>query len=305
MEVLPLLVAYGTTMIVLRKTILDNYTELFGEEDTKIIHASNFMALLGTIDMFSKAVQKSREDYMKWRMDQFPDSKVISPGGTTQAVMTDNYEGITLSWLDPHYRDGSPDFEFRAKIITELRRGAARTQFEHELEELTKAARFWKYFNPMQIFIGTYTFKVVGSYGGVPYQAKVFHMEDRDMFDRVDFYGRGGHLSGLEFFFQGKSFGVIGSSSGEKSTLQLGEGEYVNSVFGYAKNFVRSLWMTTNKGRKAGLGSYGDRNEYFCADLPDSFEARLYNLDARHCEPFMQDDRVVLLTFKWRYDDYV
>lgn len=304
-EVLPLLVAYGTTLIVLRKTMLDNYTELFGEPETPAIRLANFIALLSTIDIFSKAVESSKKEYMKWRMDQFPESKVINPGGVKQAVMVDGYEGVSLSWLDPHYREGSPDFEFRAKIITELRREAARTQFEYQLEELTKAARFWEYFNPMKIFIGTFKYKLVSSFGGIVYQAKVFHMEDKYTFDKIDFYARGGHLSGLELFYKGTSYGLMGSSSGEKSTLELEEGEYVNSVFGYAKNWIRSLWMTTNKGRKAGMGGYGDRNEYFCADLPDSFKARLCSMEGRHCEPYMQDDRVMLLAFRWKYDDYV
>ena len=304
-EVLPLLVAYGTTLIVLRKMMCDNYDELFDEQETPAIKLSNFLALLSTIDIFTKAVDKSKAEYMKWRMDQFPDSKVISPGGTEQAVLTDNYEGITLSWLSPRYREGSPDFEFRAKIITMARQAAAKAQFELQLEELTKAARFWKYFNPMTVFIGTFTYKYIGSFGGIAFEAKVFHMEDRYTFDRADFFARNGDLCGLELFYQGKSYGLMGSSSGEKASLQLQEGEYINSVSGYAKNWIRSLWFTTNKGRKAGLGNYGDRNEFFIADLPNSFGARLHGIDGRHCEPYLRDDRVMLLTFRWKYDDYV
>lgn len=304
-EALPLLVAYGTTQIVLRKCMLDNYEELFGEPETPAIRLNNYFNLLHTIDVYSKAAEYAKEEYRKWRLSQFPDSKVISPGGVEQAVLTDNYEGISLSWLSPRYREGTPDFEFRARILTDLRRAGALVQFDLQVEELTKAARFWKYFNPMTVFIRTFTYRMVGSYGGLPYEAKVFHMEDKYTFDRIDFFARGGHLCGIELFFKGVSYGIIGSNSNDRSSLQLEKDEFFNGVFGYAKDFVRSLWITTNKGRKEGKGSYGNTNEFFRADLPDSFGARLHGIEARHCEPFMQDDRIVLLSFRWKHNDYV
>lgn len=304
-EILPLLIAYGTVLIILRKMMCDNYEELFGEPPSEQLKLANYLSLVSTIKIFSDAVERSKVNYRKWRMAQFPDSKVISPGGTTQAVMTDNYEDITLSWLDPHYRDGSPDFEFRAKAITELRRGAVKPQFELQLEELTMAARFWKYFNPVVPFIGTFNYAVVGSYGGIVYTAKTFHMEDKYTFDRVDFFSRNGNLSGMELFYKGTSYGAIGTATQERVTLQLQEGEYINSVYGYAKNWVRSLWMTTNKGRKAGVGGYGDRNEFFCADLPDSYGARLHGIDARYDESIIKENQIMLLTFRWKYDSYV
>ncbi len=302
-EVLPLLVAYGTVVIVLRKIIYDNWNELFNVPETLEIKAANLIALASSIEVFSQAVNSSRKQYMKWRMDQIPDAKTISPSGVEQAVMTDSYDGVSLSWLSPRYRDGSPDFEFRAKFFTEQRRGIANIQFELQLDELTRAAHFWKYFNPLVAFIPTKTHKAVGHFGGIVFGAKPFFMDDAATFDRIDFFGKNGSLCGLELFWQNKSYGLLGTSTAQKASLVLQPGEFVNSVFGYAKDWVSSLWMTTNKGRKMGVGGYSDPNSYFIADLPDSFQARLHGINGMYNEIY-RDNLIYLLSFRWEYDDY-
>jgi len=303
-EVLPLLVAFGTVVIVLRKIICDNWNELFRDPETTEIKLANYLLLISSIDIFSKAVDKSRAEYMKWRMDQIPDSKKISPDGVEQAVMSDGYDGVSQSWLSPRYKAGSPDFEYKAKFFTEQRRSIAKAQFECQLDELTMAAHFWKYFNPAVPFFPTVVHKTIGSFGGIVYETKLFLMNAGETFDRVDFFSNGGHLCGLELFWKNKSYGLLGSSSSQKNSLVLEAGEFVNSVFGYAKDWVSSLWMTTTRGRKAGAGGYGDANSFFVADLPDSLHARLHGLNAMHSESYYQEKLVMLMSFRWEYDDY-
>lgn len=302
-EVLPLLVAYGTVIIVLHKTIFDNWNELYRDAETLEIKAANLIALASSIDTFSKAVNTSRTEYMKWRLDQIPDSKTISPSGVEQAVMTDSYDGVSLSWLAPRYSGGSHDFEYRAAFFTEQKRAIARVQFDLQLDELTRAAHFWKYFNPLVPFIPTKTHKTVGSFGGIVYSPKLFYMDDAATFDRIDFFAKNGSLCGLELFWQNRSYGLLGSNGTQKTSLVLEKGEFVNSVFGYAKDWVSSLWMTTTKGRKAGVGGYGDPNSYFIADLPDSFQARLHGMNGMYNDIY-RDNLVFLLSFRWEYDDY-
>jgi hypothetical protein len=52
------------------------------------------------------------------------------------------------------------------------------------------------------------------------------------------------------------------------------------------------------------VGGYGDANRYFIADLPDSFQARLHGINAMYQESYYKDNLVMLLSFRWEYDDY-
>lgn len=301
-EVLPMLVAYGTVLIVLRRTLYDAWNDLFDIPETPAIKLSNYGALISTISEFDTAVQKSRAEYMKWRLAQIPDARTISPSGIGQSIMTDQYEGITHAWLDPHKAEGTPDHLQRAQFATEQRRAIAKVQFTAALDELTRAARFWKYFNPAIRMLAVKTRKTVGIFGGMVYSASTFSMPDSATFDRIDFYS-GGSLCGLELFAGGTTYGLLGSSSGQKETLQLGAGEYINSVYGYAKDRITGLWMTTTKGRKSGAGAYGGNDYFFTADLPDSFKAKLHGISGAYKE-MLKDNLVMQLSFRWEYDDY-
>ncbi|XZF13397.1 RICIN domain-containing protein [Chitinophagaceae bacterium MMS25-I14] len=299
-EVLPYLVGLGTLMIALRHKLhtmdKDQFTKTHDWDAIKT-------NLENSIREYSEAVEKNRKDIMDDRMKLIPDrqdGRDDSPyGSTLWSVIKDNYDGWTMKFTwGTRSKMGSEDYKELAEHALQQRRNQVRLQYESELDEFLRLAKFWKYFKPGEPpYKDTLKERKIGAFGGY-YSNTLFTPESKKKITKIITHVHGRDiLCGIEIFYDGTSAGLKGKTGTRSETLELKDGEYIANVFGYYDRSVYGVWFTTQKGKISGGGSPAG-GTYFQASLADSFNARLTGISGSYKDATMDN-----LSFHWEYMD--
>lgn len=238
--------------------------------------------------------------------------EIIRTGDTAQpnardwSRADDYYDGWQLYW-DRYWSKEHPyvftDHKERADFALKQRRKQVEVQYSAELDEFLSAARFWKYFDSsVPRYQEVKISKSVGKFGGMDANISFEGVEDKPI-TSVKFFSNDGKICGIEVFYDRASEGLKGSRGNAETTLELGAGEYISSVYGFAWNKISGLYFSTNKGNVKGTGrldtwyaGYKDDSHFFTADLPDTLNAKLVRVSGAHNGEVLQQ-----LTFHWEY----
>jgi hypothetical protein len=301
-EVLPYMVGLGTIMITLRRMMVVNYKELYGKDPDQETLDSNKAKLQNSIKEYSDAVNKSKEELLDWRMSHVKNREDDQQAGVGwTSTVRDIYDGWTMKWQINEGGNGNKDYKERAENAVQQRRKQVKVQYETELNEFLRAAKFWPYFDPgSSPYTETVIKKEVGSFGG-PYSHNPFAGVDGKTITKIITHSnKDSRLCGLEVFYDGRSSGLKGKMGTNSDAIALEADEYITSVYGYLYNIVEGVWFTTQKGNTAGAGNPEPHyaRHFFCADLADSFNPRLAKISGSY-----NGDTIEHLTFHWEYID--
>ncbi|MGV3603039.1 MAG: RICIN domain-containing protein [Dyadobacter fermentans] len=301
-EVLPYMVGLGTIMITLRHMMVANYRDLFGKDPDQETLDSNKAKLRSSIKEYSDAVNKSKVELLEWRMSHIKERNDDQQAGVGwTSTVRDTYDGWSMEWHIYENGNGDEDYKVRAQNAVQQRRNQIRTQYECELNEFLRAAKFWPYFDPgSATYRETVIKKEVGSFGG-PYSHNPFTGVDGQPITKIIAHSNNAStLCGLEVFYDGRSSGLKGARGTNSSSIVLEEGEYITSVYGYLRNIIEGVWFITQKGNTVGAGNRAPHyaRHLFCADIADSFNPKLAKISGSY-----NGDTIEHLTFHWEYID--
>ncbi len=328
-DILPYLVGLGTILVTLRQAMVVDYKNLFGIDIPANVKTQNILLVQQTIEKYSAAVEKGRTELMTWRMGLIPDkieehveiemateSNDIKGGSMTRetSAAKDGFNGWERFW--GYYSNdgktwGDPDHKAKAIFALEEHRKQARIQFSAELDELLTAAKYWPYFDPAKTekYKETTVKQELGIFGNNTTGKTFAGVADKIISKIVVHskpFAKGAVVCGLEVFYKSKaeldksvagdSDGLKGSTGTSSATLQLEANEYINSTYGFGKDRIDGLWLTTNKGNIVGQAERLGAN-MFSADLPDSFKPRLVKISGGY-----GNDAIEQLSFHWEYE---
>ena len=322
LEILPYTIAMGTIIITLRHTMYTQLEKMSGTPVSAADKADTKTALKAAIKAFTDSVEKSRKEMIDWRMGKVKPASTVSAslGGsgidiipTTRTITTstakDEYDNWTMSYyyivsetIFSKDTEGYHDHKVRAEFAAAQRKKQIEVQYPLEVEEMLRPAKFWKHMDPDAApYVPVKKRVIMGAYG-VVYMHNKFTGTVNSGITKIRFHAwAGGSICGMEVFYGNQSTATLqGRTGNQKSEITLASGEYINSVFGFAKDMIESIWMTTSLGQIVGGGTMNNKSNdnMFCADLPDSFTPKLARIDGSHNRDYLEQ-----LSFEWEYED--
>lgn len=306
-ELLPYIVGFGCIMISLRRSMVVDYKTLFGHDPDAATLALNKELLQESIDKYTAAVTDCVTEAKKWRMGLIPDRQTIDEQKSWRhtkwtnhtSIAQDHYDGWRQEWWcrTGHQPDGIKDHRQRADFAVEQRRKQVEIQFNSEISEFVKQSKFWRHFNPdTPQYVETKVRKETGIFGGKDALNR-FSSDDKKKITEIYFHWwNGGNLCGFEIYQDGVTMGVQGCRGHHAHSMKLDADEYINSVYGYGKDFITGLWFSTHKGKIGGGGSAN--GSYFSGDIADSYNAKLVKITGANDTGSLQQ-----ISFTWEYAD--
>lgn len=316
-QVLPYLVGLGTIMLPLRKMKYSNYAELFGHAPEDKVKEENKTFLKEGIAEYLEAVATSRTELRNWRMAKIQDAQSTKNGRESdgasetwyKSYAKDDYDGWYQEWtyyeidtMGGTRTNGYSDHKRRAEFAVEQRRKQIREQYEVEIDEMVRPSKFWKYLDPEEKpYVVETVKKAVGAFGGVD-ASHTFSGKDNKMISKIIIHSNnGGNVCGLEVFYDNStvSDGLKGKTGNMQEVLELKNGDYIVSAYGFAKDVIEALYFITQKGIIKGGGTFSNRSSQhaFNADVTDGFNPQLTNISGAYSHDLQQ------LTFHWEYKD--
>jgi len=308
LDMLPYLVAFGTLIISMHKTLLTNYAEFYGHPITPALIISTREELDSTIEEYTNALNDARTNAMNIRMAHIKDRVTRNITNRDEvgweSVVEDTFDGWRQVWdfralVDDGRETGYSDHAERADFAIEQRRNQVREQYAAMLDEFMLVGEEWKYFNPTNVRpTGVKRNRTVGIYGGRAAGKNVLSVPGGAI-TRIVLHedtGKEKELCGLEVFYGDTSSGLAGKKGSERE-IDLTD-DYVTGVYGIALNKIKSLTFTSSKGKRASAGNpkYRAGNELFTADLADGLDSRLVAVTGTS-----DDNNVLQLSFKWEF----
>ena len=298
-ETLPYFVALQTVIIGVRHTLYHDFDSLFpGNPAGKKEAKEN---LIKDINDFTKYITCKKADILVSRLAKITATLLTGQeemvqGAKRTLVIFDQYDG----WKKTV---GEEDVESTIK----RRKDLVEIQFSAQLDELLYTFRFWKYLIPDAPFYTPEKKNLSVSFYGNGSEKTDF---DRGYgrITRIDLgcynpYGSfDAYLGGIEVFYDGVSQGMHGGERGSKypiiKSITLAEDEWICSVYG--SESLNALIITTTKGQilktDKFFGPAQDLLSCFCADLPDSMNAKLAGISGKSVREGLGE-----LTFHWDY----
>ena len=297
-ETLPYFVALQTIIIGIRHTIYHDFDTLFpgnttGKEEAK-------QNLTKDINDFTKYIADKKADILESRLDKITATLLTGQeemlqGAKRTLVIFDQYDG----WKKTVGED-------EVESTIKRRRNQVEIQFSAQLDELLYTFRFWKYLIPdAPLYTPEKKNLSVSFYGGG--SEKTGFDRGYGRITRIDLgcsspYGSFNEFLGwIEVFYDGVSQGIHGRERGQYPTIRsitLAEDEWICSVYGNAG--FNALMITTTKGQilktDKFFGPKEDLLSCFCADLPDSMNAKLAGISGKS-----DNEGLGELTFHWDY----
>jgi hypothetical protein len=320
-EALPYFVTFQTILIALRHTLYNDFDTLFKDAkgDLKKLKEEALASLIEEIDTQKLYVDKKRAKILTSRLDKIGGTVTLKGNVPEQAednlAKVKDQDGVLLSgglYLALDNYDGWRDYQSSSENLSFAvaeRKKQIEVQFNVQLDELLYTFRFWEHFKPGAAqYVPTVKKVSTGSYG---------RKGGLKSFDRV--YGKritgiklytqaynamvAQGVEGIEVFYDDDTQGVQGRSEvntyGEITTIELKTDEWICSVYG--RSDFSGLLFLTNTGRWLSgsgftLSPQTNLGYSFCADLPDSVNAKLVGISGTS-----DDSRIKQLTFHWEY----
>jgi hypothetical protein len=188
--------------------------------------------------------------------------------------------------------------------ILELR--SDKVQCNAQLDELLYTSRFWKYLLPGAPFYKAELKQLAVSFEGGGSTKTTFDRGHGKITEiKLYHYNPYGDMRGLfwaiEVFYDGVSQGMHGGNPSPSKylparSIKLAEDEWICSVSGSKR--LTELMFTTTKGQITKGEDFftpgRDLNQAFCADLPDSMNAKLVGISGKSSEQGLSQ-----LIFHW------
>ncbi|MES2110561.1 MAG: RICIN domain-containing protein [Bacteroidota bacterium] len=208
--------------------------------------------------------------------------------------------------LTDDINDYTTAIENQRSYILELR--SDKVQCNAQLDELLYTSRFWKYMLPGAPFYKPELKQLAVSFNGAGSAKTTFDRGQGKISEiRTYYYNPYGDMRGpfqaIEVFYDGVSQGIKGGDPAPSKyppahVIKLVEDEWICSVHGFYG--FKEFMCTTTKGqitRNNELFVPGTNSvHYFCADLPDSMNARLVGISGKISKQVLSE-----ITFHWDF----
>lgn len=293
-SVLPYLVGFGTIIIALHQKLVMDYEEVFGHKPTENDAKLHLKDLQDCIDSFTKEAAKHRITLFNARMALIQEARESANMYSPACSVKDNFDNWSVTFY-PSVESEKGAYMPTALNTVKQRKSQIKEQYESELDELMDPVKTWKYFDPAQS--GKYVEKKirrsVGAFGGVPDTIAFSGLEGEEI-RSVTLWHDKDILTGITLGYSDNREVKAGKTASIAVKLEVPQGDYINSAYGYMYKCVEGLWLSTNKGRMAGAGK--KTRAPFSADLSDGLNARLVNISGSHNNKLIEK-----LTFHWEY----
>lgn len=207
---------------------------------------------------------------------------------------------IMKHWIKDTY-SGYEDHMARADFAKKQRHAHMNARFDSMADERAMIPRTWNAFlregNPNPVTRRSAI--TMGIYGGM-YGHNRFECAMDGLRELTLYCWKDQRLTGMGMLYAGQDKETLyGQKGNHAMKLILAPGEHITGAYGFGKDIIDYLCLTTDTGRIVYGGSPLGRDlAYgFCADLSDGLDARLTRLTGHH-----KDDRIEQLSFTWEYE---